>query len=114
VFASNVFHHVAAAQRPAALVRCAKALRRGASLFVFEHNPYNPATRWIFERCPFDRDASMISRRQLIALGHAAGLSVARSRYTLFVPFRGAAWSALQRALGWLPLGAQHYVEFVA
>ena len=114
VFAANVFHHIDPVHRASALARCADALHAGGSVFVFEHNPYNPLTRWIFERCEFDRGASMITRSELIAMGRSIGLSVSRTRYTLFVPFRGRPWSALQRSIGWLPLGAQHYVQFTA
>jgi len=37
------------------LRRCGDALAEGGSLFVFEHNPLNPLTRYVFERCVFDR-----------------------------------------------------------
>jgi SAM-dependent methyltransferase len=113
VFAAGVFHHVAVAERSQAMRRCAEAVRAGGSIFVFEHNPYNPVTRRIFDRCPFDRDASMIRRSELIDLGRAAGLRVAAAAYTLFVPFRGEPWTTVQRWMGWLPLGAQHYVQLV-
>lgn len=112
VFAANVFHHIAPGGRAAALANCAAALRAGGSLFVFEHNPHNPATRWVFDRCAFDRGASMIRRSEMVALGRAVGLRVSRAAYTLFVPFAGRGWAALQRTIGWLPLGAQHYVQF--
>lgn len=112
VFAANVFHHIPAAERATELRKCADAVRAGGNIFVFEHNPYNPATRWVFDRCPFDRGASMIRRSEMMTLGRAIGLDVCRTAYTLFVPFRGRAWSALQRSIGWLPLGAQHYVQF--
>src|SRR5215475_7050243 len=51
VFAANVFHHIPLADRPAVLVRCKSVLRAGGRLFLFEHNPLNPLTRKIFERC---------------------------------------------------------------
>lgn len=113
VFAANVFHHIPIAERGAEIRKCADALRAGGSLFIFEHNPYNPATRWVFERCIFDRGASMIPQREMTALGRRVGLHVLRRAYTLFVPFQGKTWSALQRPFGWLPLGAQYYVQFV-
>jgi 2-polyprenyl-3-methyl-5-hydroxy-6-metoxy-1,4-benzoquinol methylase len=112
VFAANVFHHIPIHQRPDAVAQCAQALRPGGSLFIFEHNPYNPVTRWIFDRCPFDSNASMLARKETIALGRMAGLQLARKAYTLFFPFRGKTWSALQRLLCAVPLGAQYYVQF--
>jgi SAM-dependent methyltransferase len=112
VLAANVFHHVPIGVRVDELRRCASALAPGGRLFVFEHNPYNPLTRRVFERCPFDRGASMIAPGEMLELGRNAGLRVQRRAYTLFVPFRGAAAATLHRALAWLPLGAQYYVEF--
>ncbi len=113
VFAANVFHHIGHDARAGELAKCAEVLRTHGSVFVFEHNPYNPATRWVFERCPFDRDAAMIRRAEMVALGKSVGLRVGRSAYTLFVPFQTKTWTLLQRPLGWLPLGAQYYVQFI-
>jgi SAM-dependent methyltransferase len=113
VVAANVFHHVLPSDRLDAMRRCRDALAEGASFFVFEHNPLNPVTRRIFDRCPFDRGASMIDRAALMQLGVASGLRVQRKAYTLFVPFAGRIAAALQRRVAWLPLGAQYYVEFV-
>lgn len=111
ILAANVLHHVAIGDRLQTLARCATALRPGGSLFVFEHNPFNPLTRWIFERCAFDVDATMIRRRELVESARAAGLLPTSSRYTLFLPSSGRAARIVQRALGWLPLGAQYYVQ---
>jgi SAM-dependent methyltransferase len=113
ILVANVMHHVPIAARPGELVRCARLLGRSGSLFVFEHNPFNPVTRLVFDRCPFDRDASMLMRRDLERLGAQAGLAVRRRAYTLFLPFRGKVTAAVHRALAWLPLGAQYYVQFV-
>ena len=112
ILAANVFHHVPPAHRGEELDRCRRLLAPGGSLFVFEHNPFNPLTRLVFDRCPFDRDASMIRRGDLEALGLQAGLVVKRRAYTLFLPFRGRATALVHRALAWLPLGAQYYVRF--
>lgn len=114
VFVANVFHHIPRAELAPWLRRCGEVLAPDGRLFVFEHNPINPVTRWIFERCPFDVDAQMISRRDLVDTARTAGLSLARSRYTLFFPKPLKLLRPLERWLGWLPLGAQYCVEFVA
>jgi len=113
VMAANVFHHIPFDAREAEMRRCAAALSCVGSLFVFEHNPLNPLTRRVFERCPFDRDATLIHRREIIRLGTLAGLRVQRAAFTLFLPFTGQLLTSLQRGLGWFPLGAQYYVQFV-
>ena len=114
VFAANVFHHIAHEQMSAWLGRCRDVLAPGGALFVFEHNPHNPVTRRVFERCPFDVDAHMIARPLLIENGRAAGLHVAATRYTLFFPKPLKFFRPLERWLGWLPVGAQYCVEFAA
>jgi SAM-dependent methyltransferase len=112
VLAANVFHHIPVAARAGALAQCRDALSDAGSLFVFEHNPYNPLTRRVFERCPFDADARMIPRREMIDAGRAGGMQVVRAPFTLFLPFRGRLVAGFHHVVGWLPLGAQYYVQF--
>jgi cyclopropane fatty-acyl-phospholipid synthase-like methyltransferase len=50
IIAANVFHHIPLKERPQAMERCRSALTKKGQFFLFEHNPYNPVTRWIFER----------------------------------------------------------------
>lgn len=114
VFAANVFHHIARDELALRLRQCRDVLAPSGRFFVFEHNPSNPVTRWVFERCPFDVDAHMIPRREFIDAANGSGLHLARSRYTLFFPKPLKFLRPLERGLGWLPLGAQYCVEFAA
>lgn len=111
IIAANVFHHIPPANRAAELARCRAALRPGGSMFLFEHNPYNPATRWVFERCPFDADAEMFSLRTALGLARQAGFAREEHGYTLFFPRPLRALRGLERRISWLPLGAQYYVQ---
>ena len=61
-----MFHHISPDQRQLALSQCRDALATEGQVFLFEHNPYNPATRWIFERCPFDADAEMLNLKKAL------------------------------------------------
>ena len=94
-----------------ALLKCKQLLRDGGSIFLFEHNPFNPVTRLIFERCAFDEGAVMLRLREVKALAESVGLSVTRSDYTLFFPRQLSFLRPMERLLGWLPLGAQYCVE---
>jgi SAM-dependent methyltransferase len=115
ILAANVFHHIPPAEQPAALEGCRHLLTPGVGrLFIFEHNPLNPVTRRVFERCPFDEDATMIPRARMLELSAAAGLRVVRSDFTLFFPKQLAGLRALERWMGWVPLGAQYCVELAA
>jgi ubiquinone/menaquinone biosynthesis C-methylase UbiE len=112
VFVANVFHHIPRNEISTWLERCRKILSPQGKIFVFEHNPLNPVTRYVFERCPFDVDAKMIPRRELIDMGRGAGLKIASTRYTLFFPKPLKIFRPLERWMGWLPIGAQYCVEF--
>lgn len=113
VLAANVLHHVPVAERVATLSRCASLLSPAGALHVFEHNPRNPVTRRVFERCVFDRDAHMIDRSDMFSLGREAGLRVLSTRFTLFFPRQLALFRPLEGWLGKVPLGAQYFVQFV-
>nr|WP_256737478.1 class I SAM-dependent methyltransferase [Pseudomonas sp. dw_358] len=111
IVAANVFHHIPLEQRLQALTLCRKSLGTGGEMFMFEHNPYNPMTRWIFERCPFDADAHMLNLRSALALTREAGYSSEQHAYTLFFPKPLAFMRPLEPFLKRLPLGAQYYVQ---
>lgn len=111
IVAANVFHHIPRDERMTALSRCREVLCDGGQMFLFEHNPYNPATRWVFERCPFDADAEMFSQRQALGLAHGAEMRVLHHGYTLFFPRPLSFLRPLEPMMEWLPLGAQYYVH---
>ncbi|HEX4854990.1 class I SAM-dependent methyltransferase [Arenimonas sp.] len=111
ILAANVFHHIEPADRVDSLVRCRDALGDDGRMFLFEHNPRNPVTRWVFERCAFDVDAEMFSLATALELAGRAGLSVEHRAYTLFFP-RPLAWlRGLEPMLARVPVGAQYYVQ---
>lgn len=111
IVAANVFHHIPVTQRPQLLAQCREVLTQGGQMFLFEHNPFNPATRWVFERCPFDVDAEMFSLKTALDLAHMAGFSAEQHGYTLFFPRQLAFMRRFEPWLQHLPLGAQYYVQ---
>ncbi|WP_213939886.1 class I SAM-dependent methyltransferase [Pseudomonas sp. dw_612] len=111
IIAANVFHHIPVTERLPALILCRKSLSAEGQMFMFEHNPYNPLTRWIFERCPFDADAEMLSLSTGLDLAHKAGYASEQHAYTLFFPKQLAFLRKLEPWLKRLPLGAQYYVQ---
>jgi SAM-dependent methyltransferase len=111
IIAANVFHHIPVDQRLEALIRCRQSLEPQGEMFMFEHNPYNPMTRWIFERCPFDVDAEMLNLKTAIALSKEAGYVSEQHAYTLFFPKPLAYFRKIEPWLKHLPLGAQYYVQ---
>jgi 2-polyprenyl-3-methyl-5-hydroxy-6-metoxy-1,4-benzoquinol methylase len=103
---SGVLHHVAPAERRALLHDVVQKLAPGGTLFVFEHNPYNPVTRRAVRDCPFDDDAILLEPRELRQL-LAAELSSVQQDYVLFFPRFLARLRRFEPLLRRCPLGAQ-------
>lgn len=107
-FAINVFHHVPLQERSRLLTEMARIVRPGGLVAIYEHNPLNPLTRLAVSRCAFDADAELLGRGELARLARGAGLELVMQDYIVFFPWRARVFSMIERALGWLPLGAQH------
>jgi SAM-dependent methyltransferase len=64
VFCNGVFHHIPPAERQGVMRYMIDCVRPGGVLALWENNPWNPGTRYIMSKLPFDRDAVMVSARQ--------------------------------------------------
>lgn len=110
VFTACVFHHIPHREHAHWLAELRRVTRAGGLLALFEHNPLNPLTVHAVNTCPLDANARLIRagrmRRRIIA----AGWTDARIGYRLFFPGSLARLRPLERALAWLPLGAQYCV----
>jgi len=108
IVVANVMHHVPPQQRSSVVQNLAGRLARGGVLSIFEHNPANPATRWVVEHCPFDDDAILLTPSETAGYVSAAGLRLKRRDYIVFMPSFLGWLRPLESSLGWLPLGAQY------
>jgi SAM-dependent methyltransferase len=111
VFIAGVFHHIPPPQRVEVARKVAQRMTPGSSLFVFEHNPYNPVTRRIVNTCPYDEDAVLLRPGEMKQILKEAGFTFRRREFCLFVPPSLPAFLPLENVLGWLPLGGQYWVE---
>ena len=110
-FAACVLHHVPPGERVALIREIARVLRPGGLGVVVEHNPFNPLTRVVVSRCEFDEDIELLRRSEAERLVAEGGLARVETRYVVFFPWRSRPLARIERALGWLPAGAQYYVS---
>ena len=107
---SAVMHHVPVAERPAVYAELGRVLKPGGRLYVFEHNPRNPLVRYVIARTPIDQNAILLDASEV---RHEL-LNTARydleTDYLMFMPPGMAFLRPVDRALAWLPLGAQYVV----
>ena len=110
-YVNGVFHHIQPDQRVRALQAIHRALRPGGHLALFENNPWNPGTRLVMSRIPFDRGAIPLSIPEARGLLRAGGFTRAARSWTLFYFPRPLAFlRPAEDALSHLPLGAQYCV----
>jgi SAM-dependent methyltransferase len=111
-YAFCVYHHIEDREHLRHLRELTRIVAPGGHVFVFEHNPFNPVTKRIFDRAPIDRGCHMIKPARLRALFRDAGLKEVEQGYLLFLP--QMLWKRLgfvEPALAWLPLGGQYFVS---
>jgi SAM-dependent methyltransferase len=110
VFCNGVFHHIRPQGRAAAVDYIYRSLRPGGVFALWENNPWNPGTRYVMSRIPFDRDTTPLSAPEARRLLGAGGFEILRTDY-LFVFPRALAWlRPLEPPLSGVPLGAQYQV----
>jgi SAM-dependent methyltransferase len=107
-FAACVFHHIDPQEHAVLLQELRRILRPGGTLFVFEHNPWNPLAVRAVRSCPFDENARLIPGRAMQRRLRAAGFAGCRIRYRVFFPHALRGLRPLEDALTWLPLGGQY------
>jgi SAM-dependent methyltransferase len=109
VFAVCVLHHVPPAGRGAFVGEMARVARPGGIVFVLDHNPLNPVTRYVVPHCPLDRDAVLLRRASAVRLLAQPGLRFGGSAYIAFWPRPSTVVERLEPMIGWLPAGAQYH-----
>jgi SAM-dependent methyltransferase len=110
VYCNGVFHHVEPEQRLDALGYVHRSLSEGGYFGLWENNPWNPGTRLVMRRIPFDRDAKLLSPPGARRLLVRAGFEVLRTDFLFFFPRLLSALRPLERKLTSLPVGAQYMI----
>lgn len=107
-YCNGVFHHIPPPERRAALEIVWRSLRPGGWFAFWENNPWNPGTRYVMSRIPFDRDAVTITPPESRRLLSAAGFRVLRTDAWFLFP-RSLCWlRPIESLVHCLPLGGQY------
>ena len=109
-YCNGVFHHIAPAERPDALGLIRDALKPGGLFAFWENNSWNPATRYIISRCPFDKDAILLSPLEARSLLKEAGFEILRMDFRFIFPRILRGLRKLEDFATRLPLGAQYQI----
>ena len=113
IFIANVLHHIPHAAHPAILAECQRCLNPKGHLFIFEHNPLNPLTRYAVATCEFDHDAVLLPPLYTRRLLKEVGFKKRFCRFLIFFPKFLSFLLFLEAYLAWLPLGGQYlYVGY--
>jgi SAM-dependent methyltransferase len=110
VYCNGVFHHVDPEERLDALGYVHRSLSEGGYFGLWENNPWNPGTRLVMRRIPFDRDAKLLSPPHARALLTRAGFDVLRTDFLFLFPRVLSALRPLEAGLSRVPAGAQYMV----
>jgi SAM-dependent methyltransferase len=109
-FCNGVFHHIPPAERAQAVDVILRSLRPGGLFAFWENNPWNPGTRYVMSRIPFDRDAVTLSAVEAGEMLRAGGFEILRTDF-LFVFPRPLGWfRRFEPMLSRLPFGAQYQI----
>ena len=110
VYCNGVFHHIEPDLRRHALAYISRALTPRGYFALWENNPWNPGTRLVMRRIPFDRDAKMLSAPCARRLVDAAGFHVISTDFLFLFPRLLAVLRPLEAKLTPVPAGAQYMV----
>jgi SAM-dependent methyltransferase len=109
-FTNGVFHHIRPSERKRAAHYLFRTLRPGGILAFWENNPWNPGTRYVMWRIPFDRDAVPVWPSQARALLQTTGFEILHTDFLFLFPriLRRLRW--IEPHLAQWPLGAQYEI----
>ena len=110
MFCNGVFHHISPPARAPVIDYILRSLRPGGYFALWENNPWNPGTRYVMSRIPFDRDAITLSAPEARGLLQVGGFDILRTDFLFIFP-RILHWCrGIEPLCSRLPFGAQYQV----
>ena len=115
VFMAGVLHHVAFNLHHGLIKEISRVLKGGGRLYLYEHNPLNPVTKYLVKTCVFDKDAKLLHNAYASKLLNKNKLAVKNKNFIIFFPRKGILSKLifLEKYLQWLPLGGQYFIRAV-
>jgi SAM-dependent methyltransferase len=110
IYCNGVFYHIPPHERLDTAGLVARSLRRGGVLSFWENNPWNPGTRYVMSRIPFDRDAIMVWPLEATRLLMRSGFDILRVDYLFSFPKSLRILCPRESYLCRLPLGGQYHI----
>jgi trans-aconitate methyltransferase len=107
-FCNGVFHHIPLTERTAAVNYLYRSLRPRGLFAFWENNPWNPGTRHVMRRVPFDRDAITLTPPEAQRLLRAGGFDILQTDFLFIFPRLLRWFRRIEPFVSRLPLGAQY------
>lgn len=113
IFIAGVLHHVEYALHKTLINELVRVLKKGGRLYLFEHNPLNPLTRYLVNTCVFDKNARLLKSSYTLKLLTQVKLIVTHKKFIIFFPRKGlfSKLIFLEKYLQWLPAGGQYFIR---
>lgn len=109
-YSNGTFHHIPPNERAAAVNYVYRSLRPAGLFALWENNPWNPGTRYVMSRIPFDRDAIPLNPFEARHLLQAGGFEVLRTDFLFIFPRVLRCFRIIEPLVSRLPLGAQYQI----
>ena len=109
-YCNGVFHHIPVDLRAEAVGYVYRSLKPGGWFSFWENNPWNPGTRMVMSRIPFDRDAITLTLTESKRLLKQAGFEIKRVDTCFYFPNVLRWLRPMEHWLSRLPFGAQYMV----
>lgn len=115
IFLAGVLHHVDFSLHNTILKEIYRLLKPGGRLYLFEHNPLNPVTKYLVNTCVFDKDARLLKSSYTTSLFKKTRLKIKKKQFIIFFPRKGLLSKLifLEKYLTWLPLGGQYFIRAI-
>ena len=101
-FCNGVFHHVPPEERDDQVGYIFNSLRSNGFFAFWENNPWNPGTKIVMSRIPFDRDAKTLTPTEARRMLRRGGFEILRTDFLFIFPHFLRWFRPLERYLSWL------------